>query len=137
MEKCDLDACSLKEDIVEIKDTLKEASEADIERDKTQAVFVQKMDDYMVQGKKEHEILFQRTREMDAKQDNMELDLATRPTKTDMENINTSIGVVKESAESKLSRKQIVAYITVTGLIIGIVLSIGNFLIKLVEMGGG
>lgn len=60
--KCDLDACSLKDDIGEIKENQKEMKEDQNERNINQATFEQKIDDYMVQGKKEHELLFARTR---------------------------------------------------------------------------
>ncbi len=60
--KCDLDACSLKEDIGEIKENQKGMKNDQHERDVKQGKFEQKMDDYMKQGMKEHELLFARTR---------------------------------------------------------------------------
>lgn len=62
MAKCDLDECSLKEDIGEIKKNQKEMTQGQNKRDINQATFEQKMDDYMKQGIKEHEILFARTK---------------------------------------------------------------------------
>jgi len=71
--KCDLDDCSLKDDIGDIKDNQVKATEAQQARDVNQARFEQKIDDYIkqdIKDKKEnkeenekvHERLFARTR---------------------------------------------------------------------------
>lgn len=62
MEKCDLDKCSLSDDIGEIKEAQKTLSESHIEMNTTQRLFIQKVDTYMEHGKEEHDILFARTR---------------------------------------------------------------------------
>ena len=60
--KCDLDACSLADDIGEIKEAQKTLSESHIEMNTTQKLFIQKVGTYMERGKEEHDILFTRTR---------------------------------------------------------------------------
>lgn len=62
MPKCDLDECSLKDHITEIKDNQKAMTKAHSEMITAQAVFVSKVDGYMETGKLEHEILFARSR---------------------------------------------------------------------------
>lgn len=71
MSKCDLDACSLKEHIEEIKDNQIKMIEGQAKRDISQGRFEQKLEDWMeqdVKDKKEngkqHDILFDRTRGM-------------------------------------------------------------------------
>ena len=60
--KCDLDACSLKDDISEIKKNQVKMTETQAKRDVSQGRFEQKMEDYMEHGKDEHDILFARTK---------------------------------------------------------------------------
>lgn len=62
MTKCDLDECSLKDHIKEIKDNQSAITKAHSEMVTAQAVFVQKVDGYMERGQKEHEVLFTKTR---------------------------------------------------------------------------
>ena len=61
-EKCDLDKCSLKDDIGEIKTNQKEMKEAHGEMVTTQALLAQELGTYMKRGEKEHDLLFARTR---------------------------------------------------------------------------
>ena len=62
MPNCDLDKCSLKEDIGDIKKNQEKQLESSNEMILAQAVFVQKMDDYVEQNVKDVERLFVRTR---------------------------------------------------------------------------
>ena len=62
MPNCDLDECSLKDDIGEIKENQKEQLESSNAMITAQAVFVQKVDDYIEQNVKDVERLFIRTR---------------------------------------------------------------------------
>lgn len=62
MSRCDLDDCSLKDDIGEIKENQKEMKEAHGEMVTTQALLAQELGTYMKRGEKEHDILFARTR---------------------------------------------------------------------------
>jgi len=77
-QKCDLEKCSLTVHIEGIvsaqeesleRETERDAAqherdEAQMERDINDAVFKESMANYMEQGKKEHEILFGRTKEL-------------------------------------------------------------------------
>lgn len=53
---------TIKEDMTEIKANQKEMTKAQNERNIKQGKFEQKMEDYMEQGMKEHELLFTRTK---------------------------------------------------------------------------
>jgi hypothetical protein len=68
-ETCDLDGCSLKGDIEDMKDAQKELSVSQIEMNTTQKLFIQKVDGYLERGKEEHDILFERTRDVAKKED--------------------------------------------------------------------
>ena len=60
--KCDLDDCSLKGDIGEIKTNQKAITKAHGEMVTTQALLAQELSTYMKRGEKEHDLLFARTR---------------------------------------------------------------------------
>lgn len=69
MPKCDLDSCSLSDDIGDIKKNQAAMTKANNENAVAQGKFVQKMDDFLEQyekneedNKEERDILFTRTR---------------------------------------------------------------------------
>ena len=69
MAKCDLDECSLSSDIDQIKKGQLRMTKDYVDMNRTQAVFIQKVSDYMkvdtereTENKNQHENLFARTR---------------------------------------------------------------------------
>ena len=67
--RCDLDKCSLKDDIDEIKAGQEVIKLSMQTQALSTATLVQKVDDYIVRGEKEHDILFSRTRDIVKKDD--------------------------------------------------------------------
>ena len=76
MPKCDLDACSLSDDIGDIKKNQAAMTKANNTNAVAQGKFVQKMDDFLTQyekneisNKEERDILFTRTRDVAKQKD--------------------------------------------------------------------
>lgn len=64
MKRCDLEQCSLTDAIDEIKGDMKQFAVAQTEQSNITAKMVQRLDDYIERGEKEHDILFDRTRDV-------------------------------------------------------------------------
>jgi hypothetical protein len=62
MSKCDLDKCQLTDDVAEIKLKQQEMHDSTIRMEMSQDALVEKIDDYIENGKEDHKELFKRTR---------------------------------------------------------------------------